>query len=1538
MKKILWIPACALAIAGIGLPLAFNKNDGNTKAVEVDVATFEELKSSLASEGDMIIRITDNIEVTESLLTGNGDYVIYCDSDFSVARGSEMTDDLFVVAEEGELTLGQAGMSGKLTIDGNSSVVTAAGSLVDNDGTLIVNENVVLTNNFSSESGTAVANSAIFTMNGGEISNNKIEVSGKYGAIYTAPNSTFTMKGGKIENNTTYGSGAAIFLNTGAISEITGGTISGNTSTNGNGGAINAKAATLELKGGTISGNKAAKGGALYGYENAQLNLSGGVISANESSDEGGAISVKSQATAKLKGTEISENSSVEGGALHVDGANAVIDGSIIKENTVTSYGAGLYVSGSGSVVELSSGSILKNTSAKSGAGVFISSGTFTLSGTGLISENATQSGNGGGVVNKDNFIMKGGKISDNSCVSKGGGIYSYTESYTLIEGGEITGNNTESYGGGICVDYTAEAEVKGGKIYGNSATSRGNNLYAMDSQSSAEKTNDAVVTITGGEQESVDIQYALLRIGGNVDVETTIRCWAGIKAAYAYIEVIEDLANKVSLIPQKAATETSSTANPLVRIAEDAMVNPYNVANAIEIDGYYLKVDGKKLLRTPCDYKISQAFPVATTVQAGANEGDVVSFSAIKGYEISNVKVNGTEVTASEGVYSFTMPAANVELAYDVTLADLDVGINENAQGFISVKDKAKIGENLEISLVENNEFRVTKVYYIYNGKNFEIAAKDGKYTTKMFDGIEIGVEKVSLYSVQFAENEYLEDAIIKLGDNEVSYAAQGDNLNLIFSSNSTRYLIDAANSYYMIAGDETKYPLANTLEMPAANVEIHVAFTDIYQNFENIVEVNDFESLKAALQSGSADIIITENIEISSMIEVGQGSYTIISDGARSIKRAAGYTGSLFLIDEQTVVNLGAEGVIDNINTITFDGNSENVENINGSIFTVINSGELYINSQAKITNNAVETTNWAFETYGYGSATMGGSAVYSYSGRVFLNGGEISGHSSTLSGGAIYNMGYFEINSGKICDNFSSSSGGAIYSLRAITMNGGEISNNTTTYMSGAIHLANSHFAVFTFNGGRIADNSATKSGGALYVGMKAIFYMNGGTFENNSSNGNGGAIYVYGKSMIRDGLFKGNFALSSSGKGGAIYVNSDDGGNIDGTLILTGGKFEANKAVHGGAVALYSDASLDMTKGDVEFVGNEAKDRGGAIYLFADKAVGPSVALITTGKFESNIAKDGIDIAVQYSVLKIGGEVELSQIETVANQTATYGYIEIVDEIENKFILKPNKYEEVLAGADNFIRVADGVEIANILEKVEIEKKGDSFWRLREVGEEVLLCNGQFAVNIAEGIDARAIDVSPAADSGEIVAISPRKGYTISNLKLNGQPLSENTFTMPDGDVELSYDYQLISYDMTVEGAENGSVTLDKQSATIGQEITLTINANEGYFLKTLKINGTIVEVEGNSLVFTVDGNITISAEFEKNVYMVGFNYCHDGKFKIEKVEHGEKIIEETPARKGYVFDGWYTDSEYEEKFDFNSAITKVVQLYAKWIKI
>ncbi|MDR1216483.1 MAG: penicillin-binding protein activator LpoB [Treponema sp.] len=103
------------------------------------------------------------------------------------------------------------------------------------------------------------------------------------------------------------------------------------------------------------------------------------------------------------------------------------------------------------------------------GGGVFVSDGTFTMSG-GEISGNSADESGGGVVVDGGTFTMSGGAISGNSA-NVGGGVVVVWGMFTM-SGGIISANNAE-VGGGVSV-YDGMFTMHGGEISGNSASSGG--------------------------------------------------------------------------------------------------------------------------------------------------------------------------------------------------------------------------------------------------------------------------------------------------------------------------------------------------------------------------------------------------------------------------------------------------------------------------------------------------------------------------------------------------------------------------------------------------------------------------------------------------------------------------------------------------------------------------------------------------------------------------------------------------------------------------------------------------------------------------------------------------------------------------------------------------------------------------------------------------------------------------------------------------------------------------------------------------------
>lgn len=83
---------------------------------------------------------------------------------------------------------------------------------------------------------------------------------------------------------------------------------------------------------------------------------------------------------------------------------------------------------------------------------------------------------------------------------------------------------------------------------------------------------------------------------------------------------------------------------------------------------------------------------------------------------------------------------------------------------------------------------------------------------------------------------------------------------------------------------------------------------------------------------------------------------------------------------------------------------------------------------------------------------------------------------------------------------------------------------------------------------------------------------------------------------------------------------------------------------------------------------------------------------------------------------------------------------------------------------------------------------------------------------------------------------------------------------------------------------------------------------------------------------------VTSDLTLTAKWQGIEYLVRFDSLGGSYVYPQTLEPGEKAtIPAAPTKKGYVFDGWYKDTNYAVSWNFDTVVTSDVTLYAKWTK-
>ena len=417
-----------------------------------------------------------------------------------------------ITIHNGLISGNTAGFGGGISARGNSTLTISNGEIIDNHAV---------------HGGGVRIEHSTMVLQGGEIINNTagLTTSGSGGGI-GAVGSNITMHSGLISGNIAGVDGGGIALlnasiGTTSIFTMYGGEISDNHTVfdgpwNEGGGGVKLESyVTFNMHGGKIVDNSSVMfGGGVFVY-NATFNMFDGAVVANNEGVWGGGVSLLTQtlfqltntASFTMNGGEISGNAAngLGGGVLvfatpgsagsTFTMSGGTIGGDTPKEANTATNGGGVNIDGAGTFT-MNGGKIMGNVATGSGGGIdFNGISPFTMNG-GEISDN--QATWGGGVMIRPNrtFNMNNGEISDNTASAQGGGLFvgsgAAGNGIFTMDNGEID-DNQATLGGGIFVNGIAT--INNGYITNNTATTNGGGIFAVNY---ANLTTSDIVTFSG--------------------------------------------------------------------------------------------------------------------------------------------------------------------------------------------------------------------------------------------------------------------------------------------------------------------------------------------------------------------------------------------------------------------------------------------------------------------------------------------------------------------------------------------------------------------------------------------------------------------------------------------------------------------------------------------------------------------------------------------------------------------------------------------------------------------------------------------------------------------------------------------------------------------------------------------------------------------------------------------------------------------------------------------------------------------------------
>lgn len=142
------------------------------------------------------------------------------------------------------------------------------------------------------------------------------------------------------------------------------------------------------------------------------------------------------------------------------------------------------------------------------------------------------------------------------------------------------------------------------------------------------------------------------------------------------------------------------------------------------------------------------------------------------------------------------------------------------------------------------------------------------------------------------------------------------------------------------------------------------------------------------------------------------------------------------------------------------------------------------------------------------------------------------------------------------------------------------------------------------------------------------------------------------------------------------------------------------------------------------------------------------------------------------------------------------------------------------------------------------------------------------------------------------------------------------------------------YTIVKPMVTVQFSAGHGVVVDEESLNINIEVTLPTPTATGFKFRGWYEDEALTKATGEK--YTPTKNITLYAKWDEEVVLtvVYGNTLENATLTYGK---GDKVAPVEPEyTNGLVFDGWYTDAEYTEKYTVG-VITESMTIYCKWME-
>lgn len=309
------------------------------------------------------------------------------------------------------------------------------------------------------------------------------------------------------------------------------------------------------------------------------------------------------------------------------------------------------------------------------------------------------------------------------------------------------------------------------------------------------------------------------------------------------------------------------------------------------------------------------------------------------------------------------------------------------------------------------------------------------------------------------------------------------------------------------------------------------------------------------------------------------------------------------------------------------------------------------------------------------------------------------------------------------------------------------------------------------------------------------------------------------------------------------------------------------------------------------------------------------------------------------ADEYGVRAAAGEYQIKAAVKDGMSLDDENYDFSISRNPGKLTVKPKALAIKISGAT---RVYGGSDLKT-------EYTYDGF--VNEENEENLTSKPNFAVS-----DSITEKTAVGKYDGVVTASSAASGnYTISYVYENGNaaPLTITPKAVKLASTAIKNDTLTVTFDTSVSDLIESNFAVDLNGTALTLTSVTASSDGKSYQIKGDFAIGNTYDVSvipGSNYILT---GSPVSVTYKRSTsgggsgrgggssaavttYTVAFETNGGSKVDSIKVTRNETAKEPTePTRDNFTFDGWYSDKELTEKYDFSTKATKNITLYAKW---